>query len=426
MGPLVARIVARFSGNTICRYRGHRRVSKGNRIVAGGDRHGHRNSPGRAQVFPCPTPTSSSLGFRKSQIDRLIELIERHIAEGRYPGCQIALARHGKLALYKSFGNAVTEPAKRAAAGRHAVAALLEHQGRDRGGAVGAGRARPVLLLRPDRRPRAGVQEARQGQHHGAADHHAPGGLPQRRRRQGRVDRPQAAARGGVRLPARVHAGLEGALSRPDRALDARRADRGGDRQGLPRRHPRDRHRAARACRASCMSACPRASSAAPPTCTSRSRRRATASSPAPTPTPPTGARPARRAAGLRHGARDGRALPDDAERRRAQRHAHSCRRACCNTPSATTPATGSTSSWACRCIAASGPTCAARPRTSAASAASPSPRVFGHGGVGTSYCWGDPDSGVSFAYITNNRIPDPWHSKRLDLVANFVHSAIL
>ncbi|MSP77897.1 MAG: class A beta-lactamase-related serine hydrolase [Rhodospirillaceae bacterium] len=54
------------------------------------------------------------------------------------------------------------------------------------------------------------------------------------------------------------------------------------------------------------------------------------------------------------------------------------------------------------------------------------SPRAFGHGGVGTSYCWGDPDSGVSFAYITNNRVPDPWHSKRLDQVANLVHTAIL
>ena len=29
------------------------------------------------------------------------------------------------------------------------------------------------------------------------------------------------------------------------------------------------------------------------------------------------------------------------------------------------------------------------------------SPRTFGHGGVGSSYCWGDPDSGVSFAYLT-------------------------
>ncbi len=54
------------------------------------------------------------------------------------------------------------------------------------------------------------------------------------------------------------------------------------------------------------------------------------------------------------------------------------------------------------------------------------SPRAFGHGGVGTSYCWGDPDSGVSFAYITNNRIPDPWHSWRLDHIANLVHTAIL
>src|SRR5258707_10276934 len=53
-------------------------------------------------------------------------------------------------------------------------------------------------------------------------------------------------------------------------------------------------------------------------------------------------------------------------------------------------------------------------------------PGVFGHGGVGTSYCLGDPESGVSFAYVTNNRVPHPRHSKRLDLVANFVHSAIL
>jgi len=53
------------------------------------------------------------------------------------------------------------------------------------------------------------------------------------------------------------------------------------------------------------------------------------------------------------------------------------------------------------------------------------SPRTFGHGGVGSSYCWADPDSGVSFAYITNSKIPDPWHSQRLDLVANLVHSAI-
>jgi len=53
------------------------------------------------------------------------------------------------------------------------------------------------------------------------------------------------------------------------------------------------------------------------------------------------------------------------------------------------------------------------------------SPRTFGHGGVGSSYCWGDPDSGVSFAYITNGRLPDPWHGARLDVISNCVHSAI-
>jgi CubicO group peptidase (beta-lactamase class C family) len=52
-------------------------------------------------------------------------------------------------------------------------------------------------------------------------------------------------------------------------------------------------------------------------------------------------------------------------------------------------------------------------------------PSTFGHGGVGTSYCWADPDSGISFAYITNARVPDPWHSKRLDQVSNLVHAAM-
>jgi CubicO group peptidase (beta-lactamase class C family) len=53
------------------------------------------------------------------------------------------------------------------------------------------------------------------------------------------------------------------------------------------------------------------------------------------------------------------------------------------------------------------------------------SPRTFGHGGIGTSYSWGDPDSGVSFAYISNSRVSDPWHSARLDVIANIVHAAI-
>ncbi len=52
-------------------------------------------------------------------------------------------------------------------------------------------------------------------------------------------------------------------------------------------------------------------------------------------------------------------------------------------------------------------------------------PDTFGHGGVGSSYCWADPDSGVSFAYLTNHVSPDPWHSARLDRISNIVHAAI-
>ncbi|MGO8919443.1 MAG: serine hydrolase domain-containing protein [Stellaceae bacterium] len=53
------------------------------------------------------------------------------------------------------------------------------------------------------------------------------------------------------------------------------------------------------------------------------------------------------------------------------------------------------------------------------------SPTTFGHGGVGSSYCWADPETGVSFAYISNSRVPDPWHSRRLDIISSHVHAAI-
>jgi len=52
-------------------------------------------------------------------------------------------------------------------------------------------------------------------------------------------------------------------------------------------------------------------------------------------------------------------------------------------------------------------------------------PDTFGHGGAGTSYSWADPASGVSFSYLTNYVQPDPWHSARLDRIANLVHAAI-
>jgi CubicO group peptidase (beta-lactamase class C family) len=52
-------------------------------------------------------------------------------------------------------------------------------------------------------------------------------------------------------------------------------------------------------------------------------------------------------------------------------------------------------------------------------------PGTYGHGGVGSSYCWADPESGVSFAYLTNFVEPEPWHTQRMDRISNCVHAAI-
>lgn len=53
-------------------------------------------------------------------------------------------------------------------------------------------------------------------------------------------------------------------------------------------------------------------------------------------------------------------------------------------------------------------------------------PATFGHGGVGSSYCWADPDSGTSFAFIANTRAADEaWHAERMDTLSNLVHAAI-
>src|SRR2546426_10038045 len=49
-------------------------------------------------------------------------------------------------------------------------------------------------------------------------------------------------------------------------------------------------------------------------------------------------------------------------------------------------------------------------------------PGTFGHGGGGTSYCWGDPDSGGSFADLTNSRVPHPGPSARLGPGSNLLH----
>ena len=57
-------------------------------------------------TFPLQSADPGANGIRTEQIERLYALVERHIAEGRYPGCQVALARHGRLLIERSFGQA--------------------------------------------------------------------------------------------------------------------------------------------------------------------------------------------------------------------------------------------------------------------------------------------------------------------------------
>ncbi|MDQ5967557.1 MAG: Beta-lactamase family protein [Cyanobacteriota bacterium erpe_2018_sw_39hr_WHONDRS-SW48-000098_B_bin.30] len=51
---------------------------------------------------------------------------------------------------------------------------------------------------------------------------------------------------------------------------------------------------------------------------------------------------------------------------------------------------------------------------------------TFGHGGVGTSYSFACPSSGVSFTYLTNSRLPEPGHGQRLEEIINMVHASIM
>ncbi len=63
-------------------------------------------------IYPLPTGDLKSLGFANKPLDHLDALIRSHIDQGRYPGAQIALARHGKLALFRTYGDAKTEGGK--------------------------------------------------------------------------------------------------------------------------------------------------------------------------------------------------------------------------------------------------------------------------------------------------------------------------
>src|SRR5215472_13034843 len=67
-------------------------------------------------TYLLPSADPASLRLAATPLRSLDRLIRQHIEEGRYPGAQIALARHGKLALFRTYGDAKTEGGRVAAA----------------------------------------------------------------------------------------------------------------------------------------------------------------------------------------------------------------------------------------------------------------------------------------------------------------------
>src|SRR5258708_80182 len=65
--------------------------------------------------FPLAADDLAAAEFRKEPIERLIAVIDGHVAAGRYPGCQIALARGGRLVLERAFGAARIAPERKPA-----------------------------------------------------------------------------------------------------------------------------------------------------------------------------------------------------------------------------------------------------------------------------------------------------------------------
>ena len=57
-------------------------------------------------TYPIPVADPESVGLSSLKLRTLCRLIEAQVAAGEYPGAQVAVARHGKLALSRSFGQA--------------------------------------------------------------------------------------------------------------------------------------------------------------------------------------------------------------------------------------------------------------------------------------------------------------------------------
>ena len=374
--------------------------------------------------FPLPSADLDSLGFRREQIDRLTALIERHIAEGHYPGCQMALARHGKLALFKSFGNAATSPAPLAAAddtlwllysntkvvtavalwalaerglfsfsdriadhvpefarnakGNITIHQVITHQGGFPSAVVGKDawadhkRLREVVCDFPlEWSPGSKVH------YHGQTAHWTLGVLIEALTGQDFRDVIRETVAEKLGLGRELFVGLPD--SEFGRAADMHEPlPNGGGSRPLA-----DNNTVAWR------------KSGGPGSAGYATARAMTALY----------------QMMLNGGELAGRRVVSSRLLQYAIRN---------HTGDRVDEFMGMPMHRGL------GPHLRGTTENVRGLGGFASPRAFGHGGVGTSYCWGDPDSGVSFGYITNNRIPDPWHSKRLDQIANLVHTAIV
>src|SRR5919199_6822741 len=74
-----------------------------------GDGHMADSLADRAQTV-LSSAEPSALGLDPDRLERLYAMVETHVAEGRYPGAQLAIARHGRLAAFRTFGQARLDP----------------------------------------------------------------------------------------------------------------------------------------------------------------------------------------------------------------------------------------------------------------------------------------------------------------------------
>src|SRR3989475_12915362 len=62
--------------------------------------------------FPLPSATLCDVGLAADPLDRLFHIIDEHVATGRYPVAQTAIARNGQLAVVKTVRDRTIDPAR--------------------------------------------------------------------------------------------------------------------------------------------------------------------------------------------------------------------------------------------------------------------------------------------------------------------------